>query len=819
MIWKWSRLIILLLLSGIVYFFCQVGVPFLKSPLPPFGKLLNPTTGFWKNTSAFDDNDPEINHELIEQTVDVLWDERRVPHIFAENNHDLYFTQGYIHAKERLWQMDFVTRVSSGRLSEVVGERAANFDQFHRRIGLGYSAKLTIDTMKSFSAEYAALEAYSDGVNAYIEKLKPADRPVEFKILNYKPEKWSPYKSALVLKYMAWDLDGSAKDKYMTNAKRVLPEEVFNAAYPLLRPYTNPVAPEVPRRRRRAAQQYNYQPTRTYSGGDFAPNPYQKGSNNWVVNGSKTRTGKPILANDPHLGLTLPAIWYENQLSSNDCSVYGVSLPGVPMVVIGFNTDVAWGLTYTQSDRIDFVKMDLNEEKNQYRLKGKWENPLILEDTIVVRGAANRINRTLITKFGPIVYTDSIPNEGYNNMIPDFNMAMNWTAIAPTLEFITMYRLNRAKNLSDYKAALPYFAAPGQNFVFASKDNDIAIWHNGKFPIREMEQARFVNEKAEESNLWDEYIPFDELPHSENPAQGFLVSANQQPHGENYPYYLGSDAYSDFERSNRIIEMINEVGTGITPQDFQNIQLDNKSMMAEKILPLLLEKLDETTLRDDEADVYAELNSWDFNYTAFSKSPGIFYAWLSELRKSIWQDEIKPEFAEDYFWLPFSDRTTELFLTDTLSVFFDDKTTPQVETYRDVIETSFKNAVEGFVEKHGGLNESWQWGKLNPTKIGALANMSGFGVNRELITGGSSDAVNAIDGDSGPSWRMIVSLDGETPTAFGIYPGGQSGNPGSEDYESSIDTWAKGGYYPLHLISDKNNPGIQVEKTIFKPEE
>lgn len=820
MIYKWFRLLLLLLLSGVVYSVFQVGIPFLESPLPAFGKLLNPSTGLWKNNHTLTKPQEEVSIDALTDDVNIYWDDRNVPHIFAKNNYDLYFSQGYVTAKDRLWQMDFITRASSGRLAEVVGKKAANFDQFHRRIGLPSAAKMVIDTLAAYPDELEALEAYTDGVNAYISQLKVADRPIEFKLLNYSPEKWSPYKSALVLKYMAWDLDGSPSERYITDAKEALGDELFSRAFPLQRPYTKPVVPAPVRRWRRSWQPNTIQNVRPISAPNqqFYERSYRKGSNNWVVNGSKTRSGKPILANDPHLSLSLPALWYENQLVSNDCNVYGVSLPGIPMTVIGFNKDVAWGLTYATSDCIDFVEVDINEEGNQYRLDGKWENARITKDTILIKGAQNRINQTFHTKFGPVIYTDTIPSEGYNHFIPGQNVAMNWTSNAPTLEFLSMYRLNRAKNLEDYKAALPYFSAPAQNFVFASKDNDIAIWHNGRFPIREEEKARYTNVKATSDLIWGDDIPFDQLPHSINPAQGYIVSANQQPAAANYGYYLGSDDYSDFERSSRINEYIAGLDK-IVPEDFQRLQLDNKSMMADLLLPTLLTSIQTMVLEDNsllnqtEKDIILELENWDLNYSNYSKSPGFFHSWLRELSVQIWQDEVKPDFHSNKYWLPEYDVTTQLILTNSDPLIIDNKETEEIELVDDIIISSFQSAVKKHTEKYGSLNEDWEWGNINPTEINSMADIDGFGYSEPLITGGASDAVNAINGDVGPSWRMVVALDDDQPYAYGVYPGGQSGNPGSEDYDSFVETWAKGGYYKLHLFPDESKINIPVTTT------
>lgn len=827
MFWKWIRFIILLVICSTIYFIGHFGIPFLKSPVPPIGKLVNPYTGFWQNDDNVDEVPELIEHPDIKAEVTVLWDDRLVPHIFAENNHDLYFTQGYLTANHRLWQMDFLSRVSGGRLSEVIGARAKEFDLFHRRIGLLEAAKQTIDTLKHYPEEYAAIASYTQGVNAYIEQLNRKQYPVEFKLMNYKPEKWTPLKSALILKYMAWDLDGSVIEGQITKAYHAFSDSLFNKFYPAINPYYKPIIPTQnegdnnrisPLRRNQIRNRTTYQYTMSPRSDLFLPSfltnsdfTYQKGSNNWVVSGKKSRSGNPILANDPHLSLSLPSLWYENQLISNDVNVYGVSLPGVPMVVIGFNNSVAWGLTYTTSDPIDFTKINFKENSNQYKLEDKWVNARIRQDTIKVKGGENLIATTHITAVGPVIYRDFIPQLGFNSMIPGDNVAMNWTAQQPTLEFLTMYKLNRAKNFEDYKKALPYFSSPGQNFVFASKENDIAIWHTGKFPIRDAEHGRLVSEILCLDDIWSSSIPFEKLPHIKNPEQGFIVSANASPIKGDYPYYLGADDYATFERTNRIVEVLDSIQS-IIPYDFQKLQLDTYSLLAEKTLPNLLQQLNKSNLNQTEMDAFNELSSWDYLYDAGSKSASIFDTWIWELRRIIWSDEVVNKNLD---WkMPRIDVTSYFVLTDSTLVQYDDKRTEEIESLNDVINISFKNAVAELIEDYGSLNDNWQRGNVNPTYIQSLANLDGFG-SKKLQTGGSKRSVNAISGSHGPSWRMIVEL-GEKPIAYGVYPGGQSGNPGSFYYNNFVNDWARGNYFELLYLQDKDSTNKIMATTTFK---
>lgn len=889
MFWKWFRFIILLLLTSTIYFVGEFGVPFLTQEIPPVGRLVNPYTGFWKNNQNQDQLLAEVNHSKLNNKVTVLWDDRRVPHVFAKNDYDTYFTQGFVTAQNRLWQMDFMSRIGSGRLSEVVGIKAIEFDQFNRRIGLLESAQKTLDTLKTQDTEFSALKAYSDGVNAWIDQLSEKDYPVEFKLMNYKPEYWSPLKSAVILKYMAWDLDAGTLDKYITNAKKALPDSLFQQMYPLENPFTTPIVESEYQRKERKwikqskriqkqnkkqnkkqrstriapsksssqslqkenstiinktePQQYQQEkpkqikPTVPHrpapiqkkdpsilgypsSSNQFLPTQmididrsYQKGSNNFAVSGSKSRSGAPILANDPHLNLSLPSLWFEIQLNNGfDMNVYGASLPGVPMIVIGFNENSAWGLTYTTSDPIDFTYIQLNDEKSQYKLDNDWENPRIREDTIVVKNASPIIHKTLITKFGPIIYTDSLPTRSFNAMIPDYNVAMNWTAHQPSLEFVTINRLNRAKNLDDYKKAIPYFNSPGQNILFASKENDIAIWHRGLFPNRKAEQARFVLDTAKLEYAWSEFIPHEELPHSINPKKGYIESANQMPALGIHNYYLGSDQYYSFERSSRISNVLDSLER-ITTHDLQKLQIDNHSLLGQYLVPHLQKQIKKENLSSEELDVFNELNTWNFQFNASSKAPLIFETWLTEIQKAIWADEVIHPTNE--WQMPRQDVLLDMILNDSTSIYFDNKNTSKIETKNDIIQESFKVTVLNLTKRYGSLNDQWRWGNANPTVIPSIAKIKGFGTNK-IATNGSKHSVNALSGNNGPSWRMVVEL-GDTPKAFGIYPGGQSGNPGSRYYNNFIDDWVKGQYYELKLLKNQDDDEQAIFKTVLMP--
>ncbi len=779
-------------------------------PIPALGKLINPFNGLWLNSERLEKMDDVVDTDALEAAVDVHFDDRNVPHIFATNDYDLYYTQGYMHAKDRLWQMDFTTRVASGRLSEVVGSKALEFDRFHRRIGIKRAAMSSLDSLRTLPEYYNILQAYSDGVNARIEELKFKDYPIEFKLMNYKPEDWTPLKSILIVKYMAWDLDGFPDDLYYTNSKKILSDSLFQELYPEYDPYTVPIVPEefYPKAARAATETHPVS-NEVYAG---SPNKekYRKGSNNWVVHGSRTKSGHPILADDPHLGLSLPSIWYENQLTTPDVNVYGVTIPGVPMVVIGYNENIAWGLTYITSDVIDYYALKLDESGKKYMIDGEWKPLTITLNTIKVKDAfTNTVDTVYHSEFGPVVNYNNSEYWTYRSIPP--KSSMRWTAHDKSLDMITFYELNKARNYNDYVNALKHFNAPGQNFVFASKTGDIAIYHNGHIPLRTSNESAYVKDGTKSADI-KKMVPFELLPNAKNPAQGFLQSGNQSPVSPRYPYWLGND-YVSYERSGRIAEVLSK-SNGITVEDMQQLQHDAKGILAEKLLPMLLKDLNKEKLKQDALDALTELENWDYYYSADSKAPVLFEAWRGALLSLLYRDEFG---SSDLAWAwPRNSTMLHDLETKTDAAFYDDKFTDNVvEDRPQLIQQAFDSAMVKLSSTIGGLNDSWEWGKYNATNIGHLADLGPFSRNN-IYTDGYFRTVNATNGSHGPSWRMIVEMGPEVK-GYGVYPGGQTGNPAAEGYDAFIDDWNSGYYYELVFMKDENDTGSIKRKITFTP--
>ncbi len=798
---KWVKAFLLLLVTAAVFWI-------LNNPhgiIPPMGKLFNPFAGFWQNSNKSDQIVEEIVLPELQDIVHVVWDVRRVPHIFAKNDHDLYFAQGYITAKDRLWQMEFQTYAVAGRLSEIVGKRALEYDRFQRRIGMVYAAENSVRALNENQESKAVITAYTSGVNAYIKSLNRKTMPLEYKILDYFPETWTVLKSALLLKYMAWDLTGSSSDYIMTQTREALGDSVMEQLFPYYPPFMNPIVPsgtlwdfKSNMDQEQREEYINVHRMNTNS----KESQYEKGSNNWAVSGNLTKSGYPILCNDPHLGLNLPSIWYEIQLVSPDVNTYGVSIPGAPAVIIGFNSEIAWGLTNAGSDVLDWYKIKFKDSiRKEYFYDGEWHGTKLRVEEIKVREEKTVLDTVCYTRHGPVVYHEG--EKPFYNNIPA-GSAMRWAAHDPSNELQTFHMLNRAKNYKDYLEALRFLDCPGQNLVFADKSGDIAIWHNGKFPLRWKGQGRYLLDGSNPDDEWKDWVQREHNPHVKNPNRGFVSSANQIPADSDYPYYLGWD-YVSFERGTRINELLSAM-KDITPEDMIEMQSDVMNLRARMLLPRLLDILKAKSLTPEEKQSYEELKNWNCKNRAELIAPTFFEYFWQELCERIWNDDMNTDSGS--LKRPNSGVTIDLTLNQPECPYFDDKTTADKETLDDLVYQAFQSVNKKLAEEFGSIGQAWVWGKARGTDIRHVAQIPGLG-RINLKTDGNSYIINAISKYFGPSWRMVVTLGPEV-RAWGICPGGQSGNPGSRFYDNAVNDWVKGKAYELLYLKspDEENPDV-----------
>jgi penicillin amidase len=780
--------------------------------IPPLGAFLNPSTGFWQNAESKHILTAEnLKIEGLQGKVTVRYDENMIPHIFAENDHDLYYAQGFITARDRLWQMDIQTRSAAGRLAEIAGPKALEIDRYHRRMGMVYGAENSLKGVMKNPFSKMMVTAYTEGVNNYIHQLAPKDYPIEFKLLDYKPEEWKPINCIFLLKLMSETLASGSDQFAMTNDLKRFGANAVSDLFPDYPFREDPVIP--------VGTKWNFKPL---------PIPKQSpsflaqmtenvktrekvegiGSNNWAIGGNKTASGYPILANDPHLHLTFPSIWYQVQLSSPTVNVYGVSLPGAPCIIIGYNQKISWGVTNVDADVLDWYQIKFKDKtKNEYWYNNQWNKVNKRIEQIKILGEKPFIDTVLYTHHGPVVYEDESkkPKEDEEN-IPVGN-ALRWIAHDESDEYMCFYLMNRGKNYADYREALKYFTAPAQNFIFASSDKDIAITPNGKFPLKFKDQGKFILDGSDPANDWHGWIPADQNPTVKNPPRGFVSSANQSPADSTYPYYINW-RFETYDRAKRINDRLTAMQKA-TVDSMRLLQSDVYSMRAHDVLPTMLKYLDTTKMDASQLNAFEVVKDWDKNFAANSIGASIFNNWWIHFYELLW-DEFNVKGT--YLNYPSFDRTEKLLLTEPNSKWFDDVNTPVKETCTDIVNHSFNESVDELVRKHGKSGKKWQWGTVRKFSISHLANIPGFG-SGDFFTGGSSMVIDAKKGGNGPSWRMVVQM-GPTVKGYGVFPGGESGNPGSFYYSNMFQTWVDGKLNELlFLKSVDENPG-KVKATL-----
>jgi penicillin amidase len=782
--------------------------------IPAFGKFLSPQHGFWKNAEPTDfDFSADLKFTDLKGKVDVYLDERLIPHVFAEVENDAYFVQGYLHAKFRLWQMELQTHAAAGRLSEIIGKSTLQRDREFRRLGMVYAAENSLKELEKDKESKAVCDAYTAGVNAYINSLSERELPLEYKLIGYKPELWSNLKTVLFMKYMSHNLASHEEDFEMTNAKVLFNPEDFAKLFPSVQDSLDPIIPKgTPFEKQKifpvapSTKDSIYLTKQTLAGTKENKADKANGSNNWAVSGKLTKSGAPILCNDPHLGLNLPAIWYEIQISTPTMNLYGASFPGAPGVMIGFNDSCAFGFTNGGRDIRDYYEIKFKDKsRNEYWYNQSWQKTKWRIETLKIAGSKNYIDSVAYVNLGgywcPVMYDNTF--DGNRSSGKRF-LAVRWKAHDPSNELKMFSLLNHAKNYNDYSLAIANLETPGQNCVFACKNGDIAIKAQGKWPAKWKEQGDYIMPGTDSTYLWQGIIPQDEVPFQFNPERGFVSSANQKPADDNtYPYYLGRSfpIYRGLAINRKLKAMKN-----ITVNDMMALQTDNYNVFAEVARPLLMSAMSENRLKANEKGYFELLKNWNLKNDIGSKGATVFELFWERFFDLVFEDE----YAKMPAIISYPDECTLLegIIKDKNFSFLDNvKTTGKTESLSDMAHQAFtKTAVElAELEEDGEL----EWEKYKGTQINHLAKLPAF-ARKNLAIGGGSHNINATKATHGASWRMIVSLTNKTE-AFGVYPGGQSGNPGSKFYDNFIDQWTKGKYYSLWMMTNQEKQSEQIK--------
>ena len=762
--------------------------------VPPLGKLLDPLQGMWQNAETEAVRLP-TSPKLpgLKEAVTIHFDQQLIPHITAKNDLDLHFAQGYVTALHRLWQMDFQTYAVAGRMAEIVGPKALHFDRLQRRKGNLYAANNILAQIKKDRKVHDLVQAYVAGINAYIQTLAYKDLPIEYKLLAYRPEPWTPLKVALMMVLMIDDMCGDEESAVHTNALQLLGKAKFDFLFPTYLDQAEPVIPK--------NTPWNFKPIAIQTPPLRIPQQLKRpaaspprnrpsGSNNWAVASKKTATGTPYLANDPHLIMQLPAIWYGMHLQSPTVNVFGGTIPGLPGVIVGFNETVAWGITNAARDVKDWYAIDFKDEtREEYYYDDLLLKTQLVTEEIKVRGHDSFYDKVLYTHFGPIVYDADFPGEQGEGA-----WAMKWLGHHPGQEILTFYLLNRAKGVPDFEQALAQYYTPGLNFAFATVNDDIAMHVAGKFPARWKDQGRFVMPGNTAAYAWQGFIPQAHNPKILNPTQGYVSSANQRSTDQHYPYYY-HHSYDEFYRNRRINQVLDKL-QAVDEQAMMQLQNDNYNLAAQENLPFLLGHVATEQLDETAQAAYQLLVDWDFCNEVDQQAPAVFHAWQAQLTSRLWQ--------------PLYDKAcpTPCFYR-TMAILKHHPDSPHLDlgehaTVGALVQAAFVAAVQALEAWQTAHQKPYRWGDYRRVFIEHLGRIPSFGL-AHLQVGGGKDILNANADNRGASLRLIVQLQKEKPQGWFIYPGGQSGNPGSPYYTNFIGTWCQGKYLKVG-IQDNEEP-------------
>ncbi len=743
----------------------------------------------------------------LQGPVEIIRDRWGVPHIYADNTLDVLFGQGFAHAQDRLWQMDFQRRLASGRLAEVLGEAALPVDRWLRVIGMRRLAEAEVALLDP--EVRATFDAYAAGVNAWISR---GPLPIEFALLRYRPEPWTPADTLVWTKMMAWNLSVNWESEILRAQliARLGPERAaeLEPAYCDHWPCVVPQGADYTDIGHMAEEWVAE--ARPFVG---PPAESGLGSNAWVIAGSRTASGRPILANDMHQLMGVPGIFYQNHLEGGDLHLWGGSFPGVLGIIAGHNRHVAWGMSNGFPDVQDLYIERLRHASDgriQYQYEGEWHDAQVIRERIGIRGEKTAVEEVVITRHGPII----------NALAPDFigeqPLALRWTSLEPETMGKAFHHMTRARNCREFHEALRHWTSPAQNIVSADTEGNICYSFPGRVPIRAKGRGVVPVPGWTGEYEWQGYVPFDELPHLDNPPQGYVASANNRVTDDDYPYHISCD-YCSGDRAQRIGELI-ERGGRIDLPYVQQMQMDLVSPGA-RVIAAHLGRLE--VEEPDLAAVVEFMGHWDGRLTADSPAAAVHEAFVSRLGRLILEDRLgdltarytgqgpTPVLAEGsmlgfraWEWL-------QRLLFEPDSPWFD---RGQGETRDDIMRLALRQAVDHLREKLGPNPGDWAWGKLHTLTyshtlgrakpLDRIFNRGPYTLGGDFTTvcatGATPHPAPGNEGVIGPSYRLIVDL-GDLRRSLGQLAPGQSGQPGSRHYDDQIQPWFRGEHHPMLL--------------------
>lgn len=784
--------------------------------------------GFWTTRRSFPKTDGTIVVSGLDQPVTVTRDSRGIPVIEASTTHDLFMAQGYVHAQDRFWQMDFWRHIGSGRLAEMFGESQIETDAFLRTMGFEHIA--AEEYAEAPDDVRAILDAYAEGVNAYLaERPGGAALSLEYAVLGlqnrgYRPEPWTPIHTLTWGKVMAWDLRSNLEEELDRGVLAgVVGVERTEQLYPPLPADHDPIVPSgggtnaslrpVTAEGLTALQRVADNLSSVSLGRSFEG----IGSNNWVVDGTRTASGLPLLANDPHLTIQMPSIWYEVGLwciEKNDgCPVRatGFSFAGAPGVIVGHNEDIAWGVTNLGPDTMDLF-VERTDGNDHYEVDGDWVPFETRSETIKVAGGDDIEMVVRTTRHGPVVSgrLGAVDDLDPSTLPDDFEVALQWQALQPSTLFGAILGFNTASNWDEFRTAAALFDIAPQNLVYADTAGHIGYQATGEIPIRRAGDGRYPVPGWNSEFEWDGFIPTERLPSIFDPPSGMIVTANQPVIDVASDPFLGADFALGF-RSQRIIDLL-EPRSDLTPADMTAVQMDNFDGSAEIVIPYLRG----LTVADPGATaVRVALMEWatsddPYQMAADSSGAAAYAAFWRHLLALTFDDEV-PEDRRAGGDGRFFEAVYQL-LDDPTDPWWDDVTTDGTETADDILVRALGEAHAELAESLGDDPSAWRWGDLHLTTFeNQTLGQSGIGpieslFNRRAQTdvGGGGSIVNATgwyapagyETETIPSMRMVVDL-ADLSASWSLNSTGQSGHAYHRHYTDQIEDWTFGRPHPM----------------------
>lgn len=750
--------------------------------------------------------------------IEIIQDCDGVPHIYAQHKQDTFFGLGYIHAQDRLWQMDTMRWLAQGRLSERLGKATLRIDRYMRTLGLDRAAKSAWEKTDPESRE--VVRSYTSGINAFIKRGKGL--PLEYVLTRTKPEPWDDSDVHLAIKVLALELSGNAEIELLYHdivgqigrdrAKKLFPHYSREDILIVTQQLGNS---ESAKKQGRDGENHFVSSKDSASSGLYqlhqvqrevrerlgsdVPFPGDLGSNSWVVDGSKSVTAKPLLASDPHLGVSLPCLWYLAHLEAGDFSVIGATVPGLPSVVIGRNASIAWGMSNMNSDVQDLFYEKIAPSGHQAEFKGQWEDLQVYAEPIKVRNGNDVVQTVRCTRHGPII-TDAM-QEGKADQ--EQSMALSWSALSEEDTTLQAFlRLNEAHSWEEFKTALSYHVAPPLNFIYADTENNIGYHAAGFMPLKAERSDPFPLTGWSGEDEWQGWIPFAELPYTFNPPEHFIVSANQKPVSRHYPYFLGSE-WSSVYRAQRIRELLLLQDT-FGSDDFVQMHTDTFSHLAHSLLPCLLPLIQPQGEREQQA--FQLLQNWDYNMCGTSAAAALCGVWMRLLLHATAEKLLGFSLADRYEWrFQYTSRVlSDIYLNEEPELL-------PLEERTQLIEQTFRQALQTLISKFGSQMNTWRWDRLHHLhlqhpmfkQIPFLKKI----FSRSVPSSGDWGTVNygPIHKDfqqyAGAGYRQIIDLSRLDADRF-LQASGQSEHLFSSHYADYIRDWQYGRYRSVRFTRE-----------------